>query len=447
MPYFFISCFPPPLHLDHPVDEAEEDPSSKRKPFFSEVSRWSSNYANHYLTGKGRYIGRITLKDVVKFDGIVFLHGALDGSRKENICYRWVHLDALYSHQVAQTMHWYCWRQIKANLKLNCNLKARYIYEALVHNTWYFAEKAGDDLCMDEFSWPYYSFGGPMVDYLQDKMFSRGEQTVILSDVDHAGKLIKAYHRLHFSFQSMGSCNLGSVNSLSTNSFFLHWKERGRGNAKRFWAIEMNHASISRANIGYKSWKYYHSAVNQAETLSIATAYDVYKELYDGTHGPNWSIEKHMDYQVFRQKLTEQMFHYDPKNKLYPVDELICENTQMSKHQWSRADRRGCCSYTTDHGLVLNYHSLGTIFESKGSGKFCFSSIKMGRHLVSFKNTKWHSVRLCYACENLCYYVFCKCKDGKFDVALCSVKNGAKDQSSVSITELTADMISAVATV
>eukprot|EP00536_Pseudo-nitzschia_multiseries_P011590 jgi/Psemu1/29447/gm1.29447_g len=157
-----LSAAAPP---SDPVDE-EADPSSKRKPFYSKVSRWSSNYANHDHTGKGHYVGRITLKDVVRFDSIVFLHGVLDGM-KENIFYRWVHSDALYSHK------------IKANLNLNCNLKARvqmaeckqdmstfnyaykfdYIYEALVYNTWYFKEKAGDDLCMDESSWPYYGFG------------------------------------------------------------------------------------------------------------------------------------------------------------------------------------------------------------------------------------------------------------------------------------------------
>eukprot|EP00536_Pseudo-nitzschia_multiseries_P014797 jgi/Psemu1/40171/gm1.40171_g len=113
-----------PLHLD-PVDEAEEDPPSKRKSFCSEVPRWSSNYSSHGHTRKGHYyVGRIALKDVVQFDAIVFLHGALDG-RKENICYRWVHSNALYSHKVAQTMRWYCWCQIKASLKLNCKLKAR----------------------------------------------------------------------------------------------------------------------------------------------------------------------------------------------------------------------------------------------------------------------------------------------------------------------------------
>eukprot|EP00536_Pseudo-nitzschia_multiseries_P011129 jgi/Psemu1/27953/gm1.27953_g len=401
-----------PLHLD-PVDEAEEDPLSKRKPFYSEVSRWSSNYANHDHTVKVHYVGRITLKDVVRFDGIVFLHGALDG-RKQNICYRWVHLDALYSHQDMSTF--------------NYAYKFDYIYEVLVHNTRYFTEKAGDYLCMDESSWPDYGFGGPMLwkrhPHLTADNFFNGDSILdwmgerelgiigtvarnkLPKGVPHqyfhkenashsSGKLPRAYRRVHHSFQSTGSCNLGSVNSLSTKSFFLHRKERGRDN---------DESSISRANIGYKSWKYYHSAVNHAKALSIATAYDVYKEFTHGTR-PNWSIEKPMDYQVFRHKLAEQMLHFDPKNKLYPADDLLRENTQMSKHQWSRADRSQCCSYTTDHGLVLNYHSHGTVFKLKGAGRFCFSSIEMEQNLASFKSTKWHSGRLCYACGKPCYYV------------------------------------------
>eukprot|EP00536_Pseudo-nitzschia_multiseries_P002436 jgi/Psemu1/5543/gm1.5543_g len=47
----------------------------------------------------------------------------------------------------------------------------------------------------------------------------------------------------------------------------------------------------------------------------------------------------------------------------------------------------------------------------------------MGRHLGSFKGTKWRSTRLCYACGKPCYYMCSKCKDGKFDIALCSIKD------------------------
>eukprot|EP00536_Pseudo-nitzschia_multiseries_P011063 jgi/Psemu1/27745/gm1.27745_g len=381
-----LSAAAPPSFGSCSLKAEDDPPVFQEEAFYSKVSRWSSNYANHDHTGKGNYVGsRITLKDVVRFDDIVFLHGALLDGRNENICYRWVHSDALYSHQVVAqtTMSWYRWRQIKANLKLNCNLKARRVQMADMPTTsltasmkLWFTEKAGDDLCMDESLWPYYGFGGPMVDdvdrvrprgYLHthkyykkpapltmrgclevhdimskfvlpyagmgklwkcppcltvDNFFNgdsilnwMGERRLgmigtvarnkkVPKGVPHkyfhkenasqsgqkiacvarmcnpvtlvkevpakaeSGKFTKAYCRVHCSFQSTGSCDLGSVNSLSTNSFFLHRKERGRGNDKRFWAIEMNcvrelyprtygkldqiDSSISRANIGYR---------------------------------------------------------------------------------------------------------------------------------------------------------------------------------------------------
>eukprot|EP00536_Pseudo-nitzschia_multiseries_P008003 jgi/Psemu1/19289/gm1.19289_g len=221
-----------------------------------------------------------------------------------------------------------------------------------------------------------------------------------------SGKFTKAYHRVHCSFQSTGSCNLGSVNSLSTNSFFLHRKGRGRGSDKRCCAIEMNHArelylrpygkldqidsSISRANIGYKSWKYYHSAVNHAKALSIATAYDVYKELTDG------------------KSLQNRCFTITPKTSYTQltfcfVRILRCQSTN------TRELKGGDFTATP---LIM------------GAGRFCFSSIDMGRHLASFKSAKWHSVILCFACGKACYCMCSKCKDGEFDVALCSVEDG-----------------------
>eukprot|EP00536_Pseudo-nitzschia_multiseries_P000836 jgi/Psemu1/1915/gm1.1915_g len=212
-------------------------------------------------------------------------------------------------------------------------------------------------------------------------------------------------------------------------------------------------SSISRANIGYKSWKYYHSVINHSKALSIATAYDIYKELTDGTHGPTWSIEKPMDYQVY----TQLIFCF--------VRILICQCTNAPE--------------LTGGDVAATPLIMGT-------GTFCFSSIEMGRHLGSFKSTKWHSVRLCYACGKACYYMCSKCKDGKFNIALCSVKVGNRcfqqyhnhrffgllkgdeymeylvfgkkkkkkqgeevecpeEQSSISVTEFTADLISAVA--
>ena len=50
----------------------------------------------------------------------------------------------------------------------------------------------------------------------------------------------KDYTIVHVSFQSTGSTNIQCVNVLHEVSNFVRRRERGRGNNKRFWAIEMN---------------------------------------------------------------------------------------------------------------------------------------------------------------------------------------------------------------
>jgi hypothetical protein len=46
----------------------------------------------------------------------------------------------------------------------------------------------------------------------------------------------------HTSFQSTSSCNITSVNALNEISLYVKAKERGRGQGKRQWGIEMNEA-------------------------------------------------------------------------------------------------------------------------------------------------------------------------------------------------------------
>eukprot|EP00536_Pseudo-nitzschia_multiseries_P013996 jgi/Psemu1/37179/gm1.37179_g len=286
--------------------------------------------------------------------------------------------------------------------KFNYAYKFDYIYETLVHNVHYFSKKGFSDLCMDTLSWAYYGFGGLMVDYLKGKMFSRGEQTVILSDVDRvrprgylhrhwhykkqpphstkgcsevqdiftkyvipeigklwsfpphltannffnsdsildwmgelgfgiigtvaqnrlpktvedkyfhkenvssasgkrcscvarlcnpvtmvkevpacaeAGRFTKGYRRTHCSFQSTEACNIGSVNSLDLNGFFMQQKEQLY--LQTYGKLDQIDSAISRSNIGYKSWKYYHAPINHAKALTVLTAFDMYQELTD----------------------------------------------------------------------------------------------------------------------------------------------------------------------
>jgi hypothetical protein len=89
------------------------------------------------------------------------------------------------------------------------------------------------------------------------------------------------FTKAHYSFQSTGTTNIGTVNSLNGIRFYVEKKkERGAGESKRMWAIEMNEnhqiyltsygridsldARIKQCKIFYCTWKYWHAAKNHA---------------------------------------------------------------------------------------------------------------------------------------------------------------------------------------
>jgi hypothetical protein len=67
--------------------------------------------------------------------------------------------------------------------------------------------------------------------------------------------------------------------------------ERGCVEHKRYWGIKMNDVRelylttyriintldkyVSNANIGYWSWKYWHTAMNHAKVMGLAVTYDM----------------------------------------------------------------------------------------------------------------------------------------------------------------------------
>ena len=102
------------------------------------------------------------------------------------------------------------------------------------------------------------------------------------------------FTRVHVSFQSTSSCNISTVGALNANSLFVVKKERGRGEQKRHWGIEMNHArqlylatygridtidaQIRKCRMYYRSWKYWHAARLHGHALAVVMAYDMYLE-------------------------------------------------------------------------------------------------------------------------------------------------------------------------
>eukprot|EP00536_Pseudo-nitzschia_multiseries_P006400 jgi/Psemu1/15134/gm1.15134_g len=363
-----------PFHADEEDDKQENE--MRQKPFYSEVLRWSNNYANQSNTGKGHYVRRIKLSELVHFDGIVYLHGALEG-KKGSICYRWTKVvGALYSPKYNRLL---CKDDMR---KFNYAYKFDYIYETLVHNICYFSKKGCSDLCMDD---------GRIKLGILNLVDQWGGQTVILSDVDKVrppGYLHRHRHYKKQPLRSTKGCSevqglgFGMIGTVAQNRLpktvedkYFHKENVSSASAKRCsriarlcnpvtmvkevharaeagrftkgkWGIEMNHlqelylqmygkldqvhSAISRSNIGCKSWKFYHVPINYAKALTVLTAFDMYQELTDGTHGVSWFLPKRqqLDFRQFKQKLAEQMLAYNPSDNGYPVNVLLREVTQ-----------------------------------------------------------------------------------------------------------------------
>ena len=163
------------------------------------------------------------------------------------------------------------------------------------------------------------------------------------------------YTKAHVTFQSTSSCNITTVNALNQNSLFVVQKERGSGNQKRKWVIEMNDARqlylatygridtidnmIKKCSIYYCCWKYWHSAKNHGLALAIVVAYDMYKECVSEQLAltafeivPEDKLEV-LSFHDFRDKLSDQGLKYKPSNRNYPGDSAMRAVTRMSAKQ------------------------------------------------------------------------------------------------------------------
>ena len=85
---------------------------------------------------------------------------------------------------------------------------------------------------------------------------------------------------------------------------------------------------IKHCNMGYRLHKYWHNAMTHGIALAIVVAYDMYLECASGKLCLDWEVKKPKDFQVFRDRLSQQALHYKPRHQLYPGDKK-CELLQL----------------------------------------------------------------------------------------------------------------------
>jgi len=234
----------------------------------------------------------------------------------------------------------------------------------------------------------------------------------------------KAYTRTHVSLQSTGSTNFCTVNALNSNRLFLAERNRGIGDSKKRWAIEMCEARylylktygtidtidamIKKCNIAYRSRKYWHSAMNHGISLVVVVAYDMYKEAASGSLRDEWKVEKPMDFHQFRDRLSGQMLKYDPRKLALPGDEKIRVSTKVMKRKRPRKHGR---KESKKGRLTSANVATGGIFcvateeysVALESGRLCKHMYDLAAHLASFTKKGVKSGRNCHWCGETAY--------------------------------------------
>jgi hypothetical protein len=187
-----------------------------RKPFYSEVERFSNIYA--FSIGLGGSYGHtfktITLDELVHYDGVVVRDGVRGGSNGA-VHRRWMDC-ADHDDEIDQSMRHGRWLQIKRVIKL-CNndgvpkrgqegydpaYKYDMLWNILFANINSITKHAELDLCGDETTWGHGGFGeagSGLVGRIMGKPgISKGGQIVMISDVNRIRP--RAYvhrHKLH----------------------------------------------------------------------------------------------------------------------------------------------------------------------------------------------------------------------------------------------------------
>jgi hypothetical protein len=272
------------------------------------------------------------------------------------------------------------------------------------------------------------------------------------------------YVRLHCSFQSTSSCNISTINALNECKMEVRRKERGRGDNKRYWGIEMNEARklylgtysridsidhlVKNTNLFYRSWKYWHSPMLHGKALAVVTAWDMYREVTEGILDPEWKDEQPMDYYTFRDKLSQQMLEYTPTSRRYPGDELMRVSTQQhnnrrgeeldagnvddsearsSGHRRGRP-RRGS-NEEEEEQVPDGKVTLDQLKRAKngrgGNSRLCGDLSRLNRHIESVTTGKKHP-KTCKACGELCYSECSLCKVALHFVSKRGSSNGKK---------------------
>ena len=189
------------------------------------LERWTAKYAAD-IGMYGSYthdFKTITSVDLLHFDACLERSGVI-GKLDGDLYHRWDPKDAAYDHNIANTITYTRFLQIKRAVKLNDNNKSPkrgeegydpaykydYAFKTICANTNAFTYEAGLDQCGDETTIAHNSFGeanSGLLGRVMGKLHvTKGMQTVLMVDTDCIRP--RAYyhcHKCHPKFSNRGA--------------------------------------------------------------------------------------------------------------------------------------------------------------------------------------------------------------------------------------------------
>jgi hypothetical protein len=171
--------------------------------------------------------------------------------------------------------------------------------------------------------------------------------TAVKYVVQPAGSTKKDYTLVHVSMQSTGSTNFSTVNALSKVGLYVRERQKGRGDSKRIWGIEMNegretylknYSAVDKIDqalkewmLYYVTWRWWHAPTRHGKAIGKCMGYQLYMQCAEGGVDPDWKVDKPMTAPEYRRKLARQMCEYRARKREYPGDDKMREATQQCK--------------------------------------------------------------------------------------------------------------------
>ena len=260
------------------------------------------------------------------------------------------------------------------------------------------------------------------VDVNHRSRMARFEQPIVaVKHVHHEeGSGKKSYCVVHVSFQSTGSTNIQSVNALPEVQLYVRDREKGRGEGKRKWGIEMNesrelylklYGAVDKIDqmlkdwgIDYICWRWWQAPMKHGKALALCMSWQMYRDCASGEVDPDWKLDKPLTSPQFRLNMGEQMCKYRAVHCNYPGDEHFRATTKTEKKRRGKRKAAEALEQADDGKTRVSYSHYLDAKCPRGKDKvtrLCTGDLDLlKQHLRSMYRT---SGSKCQVCAKVCY--------------------------------------------